>query len=247
MRSMEKFLHFRNLLRPPLLPQILPKRNYPEARKRSYKNVTVAGTQDTFEINLDHRKLKTPSGNILQIPNYPLALAVASEWQSVDKKIIPSWMHLTGLSFTIIDNPQHVSKPDIVSNILEYLPTDTLLFKENSKEDFVKIQSEEWDPIVDWFNKKFDVDVQSSDGICVQNISEETNEKLTRYFSSYNIWAISGILYGVEAIKSVILTAACLERKISTLKAAHLSLLETEWQAEHWGHVEWAHDEDNKN
>ncbi|RXG73053.1 ATP synthase mitochondrial F1 complex assembly factor 2 [Armadillidium vulgare] len=216
MRSMEKILHFSNLLRPPLLHQVLPKRNYPEARKRFFKNVTVAGTQDTFEINLDHRKLKTPSGNILQ----------------------------TGLSFTIIDNPQHVSKPDIVSNILEYLPTDTLLFKEGSKEDFLKIQSEEWDPIIDWFNKKFDVDVQPSDGICVQNISEETNEKLSRYFSSYNVWAISGILYGVEAIKSVILTAACLERKISTLKAAHLSLLETEWQAEHWGHVEWAHDED---
>lgn len=43
--------------------------SYIPARKRFFKNVTVAGTNNLFEINLDHRKLKTPSGNLVQVTN----------------------------------------------------------------------------------------------------------------------------------------------------------------------------------
>lgn len=41
---------------------------------------------------------------------------------------------------------------------------------------------------------------------------------------------ISGILHGVEALKSVILTIAAVERKISAEKAVSLSRLETNFQ-----------------
>lgn len=37
------------------------------ARNRFYKNVSVAGSAGTYEVNLDHRKLKTPLGNVLQV------------------------------------------------------------------------------------------------------------------------------------------------------------------------------------
>ena len=41
----------------------------------------------SFEINLDRHKLRTPLGNIVQIPSEPIALGVAEEWRTQDKVI----------------------------------------------------------------------------------------------------------------------------------------------------------------
>lgn len=47
-----------------------------------------------FEITLDQKKLKTPKGNIFAVESEPLALAVATEWNSQKDKIIQSKMHI---------------------------------------------------------------------------------------------------------------------------------------------------------
>ncbi|XP_069157331.1 ATP synthase mitochondrial F1 complex assembly factor 2 isoform X2 [Procambarus clarkii] len=214
------------------------------ARKRFYRNVTVAGANSTYEINLDHRKLKTPLGNILQVPNYGLALAVANEWAAIKNKIHPSLLHLTALANTVIDNPNHESKWNIVDKTVKYLETDTLLFRDNGTEAFIEMQAKEWDPVLDWFNTKFEMDLKPCDGIIGPDIPSSARERLRRYLLSYDIWAGNGFLYGVEALKSVILTIAATERKISSEKAVYLSRLETNFQTSYWGPVEWAHDLD---
>ncbi|KAK8725760.1 hypothetical protein OTU49_010466 [Cherax quadricarinatus] len=233
---------------PHLLKQTLPvtisRRFLPEPRKRFYRNVTVAGTDSIYEVNLDHRKLKTPLGNVLQVPNYGLALAIAHEWASVKDKIHPSLLHLTGLAFSVIDNVNHETKWNIVNKTLEYLVTDTLLYRDNGMEDFTAMQAKEWDPVLDWFNRRFETDLKPCDGILVVDIPESTRETIRRYLLSYDIWAVNGFLFGVEVLKSVILAIAAAERKISSEKAVFLSRLETNFQISHWGAVEWAHDLD---
>lgn len=47
-----------------------------------------------YEITLDQKKLKTPKGNVFRVESEPLALAVATEWDSQKEKIIQSSMHL---------------------------------------------------------------------------------------------------------------------------------------------------------
>ncbi|XP_045106376.1 ATP synthase mitochondrial F1 complex assembly factor 2-like isoform X2 [Portunus trituberculatus] len=223
----------------------LPRRFLPEARRRFYKNVTVAGNGGIYEVNLDLHKLKTPKGHTLQIPNYGLALAVAQEWAASKDKIVPSLMHLTGLSYTVIDNPNHETKWDTVHKTLEYLDTDTLLFREES-EELNTLQAKEWDPILAWFNQKFDADIKPCAGLFGADIPDPVRETIRRYLLSYDVWAVNGFLYGVEALKSVILTIAAAERKITAEKAAFLSRLELEYQTSHWGSVEWAHDLDKQ-
>ncbi|KAK7066264.1 ATP synthase mitochondrial F1 complex assembly factor 2 [Halocaridina rubra] len=219
------------------------RRSMAEARKRFYRNVSVAGTNDVFEVNLDHRKLKTPSGNVLQIPHYGLALAVAHEWEAIKDKIQPSLMHLTGLSFTVVDNPHRATKWDIVDKMLEYMETDTILYREGT-DDFMELLQKEWDPVLDWFNKKFDGTLKPCSGICGADISSEIREAVRKYLLSFDIWAVHGFLYGVEALKSVVLTIAAAERRISSEKAVSLSWIETEFQISRWGAVEWAHELD---
>lgn len=63
-------------------------------RKRFYKNTGILYSNGKYEIRLDHRKLKTPKGNLFTVDSEPLALAVATEWDSQKEKINQSGMHL---------------------------------------------------------------------------------------------------------------------------------------------------------
>lgn len=65
---------------------------------------------------------------------------------------------------------------------------------------------------------------------------------ISKHFLSYDDAAMHGFLYAVDTLKSVMLTLACVEKKISVEKAVELSRLEEEYQLKFWGRVEWAHD-----
>jgi len=59
---------------------------------------------------------------------------------------------------------------------------------------------------------------------------------------SYNFFALQGISYGVDAIKSLILALAVIDRRLTVSEAVKLSRLECMFQTDQWGTVEWAHD-----
>lgn len=41
-----------------------------------------------FQVNLDDRKLKTPAGKLLTVPNEALAAAIATEWSIQKVRIL---------------------------------------------------------------------------------------------------------------------------------------------------------------
>lgn len=45
-------------------------------------------------MNLDQRKLKTPLGKLFLLPNEPLAIAVATEWDSQQGIVDAANMHI---------------------------------------------------------------------------------------------------------------------------------------------------------
>uniref|UniRef100_A0A9L0SD04 ATP synthase mitochondrial F1 complex assembly factor 2 n=1 Tax=Equus caballus TaxID=9796 RepID=A0A9L0SD04_HORSE len=65
-----------------------------EERKRFYQNVSITQGEGGFEINLDHRKLKTPQAKLFTVPSEALAIAVATEWDSQQDTIKFYTMHL---------------------------------------------------------------------------------------------------------------------------------------------------------
>nr|XP_022914459.1 ATP synthase mitochondrial F1 complex assembly factor 2 [Onthophagus taurus] len=217
-------------------------RNYAQAKKRFYKTTGILTSGGKYEITLDQKKLKTPKGNLFILNSEPLALAVASEWDAQKEKIIQTSMHLTTLCNTAIDNPNNLNKFDMVQYLVNYLDTDTILFQAKEQERLYELQEKEWDPVIQWFCNKFKVDLQKSVVIEGPKISDETKQKISKYLLSYSQDAIFGFVYGVDTIKSIILTLACIERFLTPEKAVLLSRLEEEFQLGHWGRVEWAHD-----
>ncbi|XP_063914170.1 ATP synthase mitochondrial F1 complex assembly factor 2 [Zophobas morio] len=215
-------------------------RNY-ATRKRFYKNTGILRSEGKFEVTLDQRKLKTPKGNLFVVENEPLALAVATEWDAQKGNIIQSRMHLTTLCNTVIDNPNNLTKYDMVNYITNYLDTDTVLFQD-VESDLSNLQEAEWDPVITWFNKRFDVDVVKSKQMDIPPVSQKDKTTLSKHLLSHNFATVCGFVYGVDTLKSVILTLACIERFLTPEKAVLLSRLEEEYQTGHWGRVEWAHD-----
>ncbi|CAH0557012.1 unnamed protein product [Brassicogethes aeneus] len=211
-------------------------------RKRFYKSTSILKSEGNYEISLDQRKLKTPKGNLFKVESEPLALAVATEWNSQKDKILQSKMHITTLCNTVLDNPNNLTKYDVVDYITNYLDTDTVLFQANEDAELLKVQETEWDPVIEWFNNKFDVNLKKSTQMDIPPVSEQDKAKLSKHLMSYNFAAINGFVYGVDTLKSVVLTLACTERFITPEKAVLLSRLEEEYQTSHWGRVEWAHD-----
>ncbi|XP_076237498.1 ATP synthase mitochondrial F1 complex assembly factor 2 homolog l(2)k14505 isoform X1 [Calliopsis andreniformis] len=211
--------------------------------KRFYRKANILSSSGKFEITLDQRKLKTPQGKIFEVDSKPLALAIAAEWDSQKEVIDRSNMHLTALCNTVIDNPHKHTKLDMVNYIVNCLEMDTVLFHSNESDELYKLQTENWDPLVQWFCDNYSVNLTKTKSIETPTVPIETKAVLIRHLMSYNCSAVHGFMYGVDAIKSVILTLAAAERVISIQEAVKLSRLEEDFQASHWGSVEWFHDQ----
>uniref|UniRef100_A0A8D8X9P7 ATP synthase mitochondrial F1 complex assembly factor 2 n=1 Tax=Cacopsylla melanoneura TaxID=428564 RepID=A0A8D8X9P7_9HEMI len=217
-----------------------------EKPKRFYKKVGILQSNGDYEITLDHRKLKTPNGVLFKVSSEPLALAIAAEWDAQCDKIERSSMHLTGICNTVIDNPNRLTKFDLVQNIINFLETDTILYHTQEEEELRVIQEKEWGGILSWFNQRYGTSINYCMDISGPTISEKDRATVQRHFLSYNFDTVMGINFAVETLKSIVLALACVDRKLSIEEAVHLSKLEEEYQIGHWGRVEWAHDLDQQ-
>lgn len=228
----------------------------PKERKRFYKNVSISesfisadsGEKKTvkYEINLDKRKLKTPSGKLFQVDNEILANLISQEWHSQDKAIRLNLMHLTTLANTCQDNPFNLTSKQIIDKMKEYLITDTILYRELDNAPLLKLQEENWTPLVNWMNERFpnlNLKIKENLDLVVDGYQKDLNlTESERYLNSFNFNSLVAINFMCETLKSVILTMALLNGKISSVEnACSLSLLETQYQQIKWGKVEWQH------
>jgi len=212
------------------------------ARKRFYKNVSIVQSNGKFEINLDQRKLKTPSGSIFQVTSEPLAHAVANEWMSQKDQVLLSQMHINGLCNTALDNPGRADKKKMVEAVLSYLRTDTVLYYGEEPPELLELQIQKWSPIVNWFRERYGVSIEPTTSISPPIVSEEDMRSLERHFMSYSLSNLHGFSFAVDALKSIILALATIEKRLTVEQAVELSRLEMLHQTSHWGTVEWAHD-----
>ncbi|XP_005523112.2 PREDICTED: ATP synthase mitochondrial F1 complex assembly factor 2 [Pseudopodoces humilis] len=216
----------------------------PAERKRFYQNVSISQGEGGFEINLDHRKLKTPQAKLFTVPSEALAIAVATEWDSQKDTIKFYTMHLTTLCNTALDNPTQRNKSQLIRAAVKFLETDTVCYRVEEPPALAELQKNEWDPVVTWAEKRYNVTIGSSTSILGPNIPASTKETFVSHLASYNMWALQGIEFVITQLKSLILSMSLIDRHITVEKAVLLSRLEEEYQIRRWGNVEWAHDYD---
>ncbi|XP_054036254.1 ATP synthase mitochondrial F1 complex assembly factor 2 isoform X1 [Dryobates pubescens] len=226
---------------------VLPEREHLSRRSACSSSIPQDFYSDSpggYEINLDHRKLKTPQAKLFTVPTEALAIAVATEWDSQKDTIKFYTMHLTTLCNTALDNPTQRSKAQLIRAAVKFLDTDTVCYRVEEPPALAELQKNEWDPIVAWAEKRYNVTIGSSTSILGPNIPASTKETFISHLASYNMWALQGIEYVITQLKSLILSMGLIDRHITVEKAVLLSRLEEEYQIQRWGNVEWAHDYD---
>jgi len=219
-------------------------RNYPAPRKRFYRNVHVSEVDGKFEISLDKRRLKTPLGNKFLLPNEALAVTVATEWDMQSDIIQPHNMHITSLCNTVIDNPCKQTVEQLVDDIIQFLSSDTICFRSKDPQDFVLLQQDKWDPILMWFENRYNVTIDVCEDLNGYPVSEAATALMKKHLSSFSFWCLTGINFTAENLKSLILTLAVLNHIVDVEKAVALSRLETIFQIKQWGLIEWSHSVD---
>ena len=86
------------------------------------------------------------------------------------------------------------------------------------------------------------MDISPSVSITAPTFSTSARETIRKHLLSYSMDAIQGFSFGVDAIKSILLMSAVVEKKLTVNQAVQLARLETNFQIEKWGNVEWHHD-----
>lgn len=59
-------------------------------------------------------------------------------------------------------------------------------------EDLLELQTKEWDPILNWFNQKFEVDIKPCPGLLGADIPASARNTIRQYLLSYDEWAANG-------------------------------------------------------
>jgi len=176
-----------------------------------------------------------------------LALAVAKEWDSQTKFILPYMMPLMTLTTTVKDQLQTAQtiRPQLEEGMLQYFQSDTVCFRSPDSEDFrlKRAEAKHWDPILSWFNSRFGTNVQPTDGLGLPR-SDDDIDAVENYLDEQSDEAIAALDSLTISCKSFMLASAVLEGALSAEEACLAARVSEDAQIEDWGLAEGSHDID---
>lgn len=202
--------------------------------KRFWKEASLEPEGDGWGIRLDGRPLKTPARLPLVVPSQPLAKAIAEEWRSIGETIDPRAMPLTGLANAAIDKVA----PDAQAfgqGLARYAQADLACYRAEGPRALVERQEREWDPLLAWARRRFDVDFATTSSLMHVEQPEGTVKQLGHAIGTLDPFRLAGLSPLVTIGGSLVASFAVLERAITPDEAWAAVSLDERWQLEQWG------------
>eukprot|EP00878_Enallax_costatus_P012639 GHUV01013202.1.p1 GENE.GHUV01013202.1~~GHUV01013202.1.p1 ORF type:complete len:366 (+),score=116.23 GHUV01013202.1:142-1098(+) len=201
-----------------------------------------ASSSDGYQLLLGKYPIKTPAKNLLVLPTYSLALAVAAEWEWLPKgKPIPHLMPLTSLAATATDQPRDHQK--VVEHLLKYVHTDSACIRYEPG-PLQRRQAMTFDPLLHWAKQELGWELHTSDSIAGTTQPRSTVAAVQKYLQGLDNWQMAAFEQLTTASKSIVLAAAAIHQKVTAAEAVDAARLEEDFQLEDWGMVEAGHDLD---
>ncbi|KXZ46524.1 hypothetical protein GPECTOR_43g961 [Gonium pectorale] len=195
-----------------------------------------------YQLMLDAKPVKTPGKHLALLPTYPLALAVAAEWEWQESgKPQLHTMPMMSLVAHALDQPRPRDK--VISHIMNYVHTDTAccLYEEGA---LARRQKKVFVPILEALREDMGWRFLLSDSIAGSHQTEELEEGVRRWLQGLDHWHLAAAEQLTTTCKSVVLAAALLRGHVTPAAALAAARLEEDFQAEEWGRVEAGHDLD---
>jgi len=202
--------------------------------KRFWKLAEAVPAGDGWAILIDRRPVKTPGKSDLVVPTRALGEAIADEWNAVEGTIDPRAMPLTGIANAAIE---HVA-PDpaaFAAGLARYAETDLACYRTDSPSGLGERQRYEWDRLLAWARRRFDVDFAVTTGLTHVEQPAATVERLRHAVSVLEPFHLAGLSPLVTIGGSLVAALGVLEGVSTPEEAWEAVTVDDRWQLEQWG------------
>jgi chaperone required for assembly of F1-ATPase len=205
-----------------------------EPVRRFYAMATVSEESGEHIVRLDQRALRTPAGKPLHMPTHALAEEVAAEWDAQGEIIAPSTMPITRFAFAAIDL-MSAKREELARDLAKYIETDLIAHRADAPPGLVARQSEHWDPIVAWAERRFGIAIPVVTGIIPAVPAPQHRAALEREIAKLDHFRAMALAQGVTLAGSVLIGFAVLEGELDAQAAFAAAALDNLWSLENWG------------
>jgi chaperone required for assembly of F1-ATPase len=202
--------------------------------KRFWKSAVAIELAGGWGVELDGKPLRTPAREALLVPTEALAEGIAEEWSSVDGDIDPRAMPLTGLANAAIDRVS-VYKETFAKDLARYAEADLACYRAEGPQALIDRQAQEWDALLAWGQRRFDVDFKTTSGIVHVAQPPATVERLTHAISTLDPFRLAALSPMVTIGGSLLAALGVLEGAFEPEQAWEAVTVDDRWQLEQWG------------
>ncbi|MBB3953246.1 ATP12 family chaperone protein [Novosphingobium sediminicola] len=202
--------------------------------KRFYKEVSVAGQENVWQVTLDGRAIRTVGGQPQKVPTKALAEALAAEWAAQGEEIDPTSFILRDMADYALDVVGR-DRAEAIASLLPYAETDTLCYRADPEDALFERQNEVWEPILCAVEARLGIRMQRVSGIMHKPQPAESLAVLRARLESADAFTLAALRNMSSLAASLLIALEALEpgADIAALWAA--ASLEEEWQADLWG------------
>lgn len=125
-------------------------------------------------------------------------------------------------------------RPEIIDKLMKYTATDMLLFWGTDRE-LIAEQQKHWEPLIKWAEKEFDGKFNKTHGFDVNEENQESGYRLKAFLESLSDRELAAYYLAALNMRSVLLAAALVKKRITAEQAYQAAYLEQLFQENKWG------------
>ena len=201
----------------------------------------VQSKKGKYLLTINNKSLKTPDGNIIELPSMKLAKILLKDYESSFKSKPLNIVRPIKITNTAIDKikPNNIF---YINEITDNLNNDMICYFANSPVELVDLQNKDWLPLINYMKSSYNIELIYTSKLFSINQKPDSLLKLKNILNEINIFKLSALYTLSQITKSIIISLALVNNKISAKKAFENSNLEELYQISKWGKDEEAFD-----